>query len=384
MCYRRRVLCAACSEEVEGTPDACPRCGAKPLLDGRYRLETALGHGAFGVTYRATRVSDELSVCVKELLVRRMGSFAAEERFQREAKVLEQLEHPQIPRYVDDFVSGEGKTLALYLVQELVEGESLAQELEHHRYDEREVLAVVAEVADALAYLHELSPPVIHRDLKPANVMRRRDGGQLVLVDFGSVKESLREGSASSAVGTFGYMAPEQLHGRATAATDVYGLGALAIALLSRRDPAELLTEDGELGWRSAVNVGRRAHALLASMLDPKLARRAGNARRIAETARDILEAKEEPKPESAERAPDPLRSRSRAEPPPTSRRTALLGGVGLAVVIGGLIFTALRERPARVPRGLAGVEFGMTEAMVQAKIPELAPAPKPIASGSR
>ncbi len=335
------------------------------------------------MTYRATRLADGLAVCIKELVYRRIGSFDVEERFRREAGILEQLDHPQVPNYVDDFVSGEGRTLGLYLVQELVEGESLAEELSHHRYDEKDVLRIVAEVADVLAYLHGKSPPVVHRDLKPANVMRRSSSGELVLVDFGSVKDSLREGTASTA-GTFGYMAPEQLHGRATPATDLYGLGALAVALLSRQDPAELVNDDNELDWRSAINVGVGAEALLASMLEPVPGRRASDAGGVAKKARELIDSDVEalpaPVPVTRERAPgepDALRSRSRAEQPPSSRFTAVLGGIGLAVVAAGILFTALRDRPARVPHGLVGVEFGMTEAMVKQKIPGLEPAPK-------
>jgi len=245
-------------------------CGGEPLLDGRYRLDALLGEGGAGVTYRATRLADGLAVCVKELATRRMASFEDEKLFEREADVLRQLHHPQIPSYLDSFVAGVGKHRARYLVQELVIGRDLARELADHRYTEREVLAVLDELLEVLTYLGDLRPPVVHRDVKPSNVMRRADDGRLVLVDFGAVKDAVEHSLGGATIaGTLGYMAPEQLYGQADTRSDLYGAGATALALLSRRDLAEFFERERGLAWRGRVTMSPGTERVLAALLAP-------------------------------------------------------------------------------------------------------------------
>lgn len=285
------MICWSCGGAAAGDGAArCPICGGPPLLDGRYRLEAVLGQGATGITYRARRLADGALLCLKELRYSRLGSFEAEKLFRREAEVLRQLAHPGIPRHVECFATGTGKAFALCLVQELVEGHTLQAELQQHRYREDEVLDILAELLGILAYLHTLSPPVVHRDIKPANVMRRAGDGRLVLIDFGSVRDALREPAGGSTVtGTFGYMAPEQYYGRATPATDLYALGVLAVVLLTRRPPEELVDDANRLDWQPHVRLHPATRHLLESLLEPEPARRLGEASRalaLAQAAR--------------------------------------------------------------------------------------------------
>jgi hypothetical protein len=108
----------------------------------------------------------------------------------------------------------------------------------------------VLQAADQIAVLHRRSPPLIHRDLKPHNLLLD-DHGKVWLLDFGSVKQTIGQ---STTAGTFGFMAPEQLEGRATPQSDVYGLGMTLMALLTRTDPTAF--SDGvRSSWRSRANV---------------------------------------------------------------------------------------------------------------------------------
>ena len=117
-----------------------------------------------------------------------------------------------------------------------VEGETLeAIRARDRGVSEAEVRRFLACADRALTYLHGRGVPVVHRNLKPGNVVRRADGSY-VLVDFGSVSESLARRGASTFVGTIGYMAPEQLQGRALPASDVYAVGATALAALTGED----------------------------------------------------------------------------------------------------------------------------------------------------
>ena len=250
------MICAQCGHEMVWSEDAepCRECAADPRLEMRYRLDAVLGRGGAGVTFRATRLADGLGVCVKELAYHRMQSFEAEKLFRRESEVLRQLEHPQIPKHLDFFTVTSGKTLSLFIVQELIEGRSLEEERASHRYAEDELVELIDGLLSILEYLQSLRPPVIHRDIKPGNVMRRASDGALALVDFGAVRDAVMDPAGGSTVaGTFGYMAPEQFSGKASPRSDLYSVGVLGVVLLSRKDPIEMTDDRHRLDWRPHV-----------------------------------------------------------------------------------------------------------------------------------
>ncbi|MFT4627367.1 MAG: hypothetical protein ACI8PZ_006051 [Myxococcota bacterium] len=276
-------LCAACGERTPATdPDPCPHCGGEQLLAGRFRLLRVLGEGATGTTYLA-RDDAGSPLAIKETLLRASDAAKARELLEREAQVLRQLDHPQIPSYVDHGLAGTGKSRFFWLAQTFVDGQDLGTELTTTRFDEQGVRDILRELCDVLAYLHRLSPPVIHRDLKPGNVMRRADGS-LVLIDFGSVRDALKGADlgGSTVAGTFGYMAPEQFLGEATPQTDMYGLGALAVALLSRKDPSRMLGPDRTVSWRGHCQPSPALGRILDRLLAEDPAQRPSSAAEVA------------------------------------------------------------------------------------------------------
>ncbi|WP_366944788.1 protein kinase [Chamaesiphon sp. GL140_3_metabinner_50] len=131
-----------------------------------------------------------------------------------------------------------------------------------------------------LQYLHHQSPPLIHRDLKPHNIIRD-DNGRVFLVDFGAVQNvynnTLLKGS--TVAGTYGYMAPEQFRGAAVPASDLYGLGAIILYLLTHRSPADLPQERLKLNFRSHVNISHHFADWLETMLEPATSARFSSAR---------------------------------------------------------------------------------------------------------
>lgn len=267
-------------------PDAaerCPICSRSPLLEGRYVLWEVIGRGGAGMTYRAERLADRRAVAIKEYPLRLIDDAKALELCEREAAVLRQLDHPSVPKCFDAFHAGTGKAAAYYLVLSLIEGRSLAEEMAEQRYDERAVLHIVAEIAGVLSYLHSLSPPIIHRDLKPSNVMRRPDGS-LVLIDFGSVRDAVKDPAVggSTVAGTFGYMAPEQFSGIALPATDLYALGALTVALLTRASPDAFFDSRHRLNWKPYVTARPATLALLERLLEPNYKLRLSSAEKVA------------------------------------------------------------------------------------------------------
>ena len=155
--------------------------------------------------------------------------------FMREAGVLSRMHHRSICQVFDLIIDGTTP----YLVMELVEGHTLAAELQTNGrpgLPEAIVLSWAEEICDALSYLHEQTPPLIFRDLKPQNLMVRPDG-HIMLIDFGLARTSVKIGG--TAIGTPGYASPEQYQGLADRRSDVYALGATLHHLLTGRDPAK-------------------------------------------------------------------------------------------------------------------------------------------------
>ena len=245
----------------------------RTLGGGRYVVQGLLGEGAQGTTYDAT-TAEARPVAIKRFDVRGARGWKDVELAEREARVLSTLDHPLVPRYVEHFEE-DG---ALYLVMEKVEGETLESIRQRMGpLPEDEVRRLLADIDRALTYLHGRASPIVHRDIKPRNIVRRPNGSY-VLVDFGAVSEILLRRSANSTiVGTLGFMAPEQLQGRALPATDIYAVGATALAALTGLEPETLPHQGLRVDVRAAL-AGRASPALIASierMVEPDPSRRA-------------------------------------------------------------------------------------------------------------
>lgn len=205
------------------------------LVAGRYRLEESLGRGGMGEVWRAADQVLGRAVAVKLML----GDADAESagRFRLEARTAARLNHPHVVS-VYDFGSHDGQ---LYLVTELVNGRSLAQELAARSpVDSVRASDIGARAATGLAAAHRQA--VIHRDIKPANVMVTVDG-TVKIADFGIARfadEASRALTATGRVmGSSGYLAPERALGRpAEPASDVYALGCVLYKLATGRPPS--------------------------------------------------------------------------------------------------------------------------------------------------
>ncbi len=199
-----------------------------------------MGHGTQAETFlaRDQKAPAERVVVVKQLhLGKRAGAgWKPFELFEREVRTLKSLRHAGIPRFLDSFESEPG---VFNLVMERAPGATLWAYRKKVRFDDDQLRDILVKALDILAYLHGLNPPVVHRDIKPSNLVRSATG-QLSLIDFGGVRDALRADGGSTVIGTFGYMAPEQLHGEATPATDLYGLGATVIALAGDVEPEKV------------------------------------------------------------------------------------------------------------------------------------------------
>ncbi|MBF2025438.1 MAG: CHASE2 domain-containing protein [Oscillatoriales cyanobacterium C42_A2020_001] len=264
-------------------------------LRGRYKIVDDLGAGGQGQTYLAQDIDRPGSpACVvKRLRPAYKGQKflrIAEGLFQREAVALEKLgKHDQIPQLLAYFEENND----FYLVQEYVEGKSLADELKLHNLlrpiNEQKVVLILQELLQILDFVHHHG--VIHRDIKPANVIRRRADGKLVLIDFGAVKqveklEETPEGTALTvAIGTSGYMAPEQAVGRPCPASDIYSLGMTGLRALTGLEPTELDKRRNqtthELHWQENVQVSHTFAEILNRMVSFNLVNRYQSAKEV-------------------------------------------------------------------------------------------------------
>jgi len=245
------------------------------LRDGRFVVIGTLGEGSQGRTFDAVDKRVGQPVAIKRFDVRGARSWKDVDLAEREARVLQSLSHPRLPRYIDHFEENG----ALYLAMEKIEGSSLASLRKRGQpLSEKDVVRLLHDAADVLGYLHGRSPPVIHRDLKPGNVIRRPDGS-FAFVDFGAVRDKLRPEGGSTVVGTFGYMAPEQFQGRALPGSDVYAVGATALAMLTGKEPEELPHKGLAIDVRAALRgvASERMVGVLEKMLDPDPDRRAAS-----------------------------------------------------------------------------------------------------------
>ena len=250
-----------------------------PLIGGRYRLGPKLGKGSQGDIFlaRDERASgaDDREVVVKRLTPR--GTWKSFELFERESKVLSQLRHPGVPRYYATLEEPPG---TFNLVMQRMPGRDL-RELQATRMSETELRDVLIRCLEILDYLHTRTPPVIHRDIKPSNILRSTSGA-CSLVDFGGVLDNTRDKGGSTIVGTFGYMAPEQLHGQVMPATDLYALGATIVALAGGIEPEDVPRK----GLRMELDKHLRSldpgfRAALSAMTDPDPDQRPQRARDV-------------------------------------------------------------------------------------------------------
>lgn len=251
-------------------------CGSGQRFLDRYEILKILGRGGFGITFLARDASlPGQPLCVIKQLCPKVNDAAAlqqaRKRFEQEAATLSNLgSHAQIPQLLNYFeTAGE-----FYLVQEYVRGFTLTKAVQRYGpFSETGVKQFLKEFLPLLQYVH--TNLVIHRDIKPPNLIRCRDDGRLVLIDFGAVKQianvsdSGAKPTTTQFVGTVGFAPPEQLASRPIYSSDIYAVGVTCLYLLSGKPPLEFDYEflTGDVRWSDYVSVSEHFGTVLSRML---------------------------------------------------------------------------------------------------------------------
>lgn len=268
------------------------------ILQNRYHILSLLGQGGFGRTYLAEDQGRFNERCaLKEFIPTQNGSHAqvkSLELFQREAAILYQIQHPQIPQFRATFEQ-EGR---LFLVQDYVAGKTYRTLLEEYksaaaRFSESEVLQLMQQLLPILDYIH--SQGIIHRDISPENIIRRESDRWPVLIDFGVVKELAtliqfpEQGTAATTLGKLGYAPSEQMQtGRAYPSSDLYALAVTCVVLLTGREPQDLF-DDVKLMWHWERFVSHGIQPELVRVLNRMLSYKPGDRYQYAKEVQLVL-----------------------------------------------------------------------------------------------
>ncbi|WP_310488635.1 tetratricopeptide repeat protein, partial [Chamaesiphon sp. VAR_69_metabat_338] len=267
------------------------------LLRNRYLIENRLSAGGFGETYIAVDKDypDRRRVVVKHLKPQSNDPALldiARRLFETEAKTLAKLGEktdliPTLYAYFEE-------NREFYLVQELIEGQTLTQELGTQKLSDTQTLKVVREILAVLTEVH--IKRIVHRDLKPDNIIRRSHDRKLILIDFGAVKAVLQttlnaSNAKSICIGTAGYMPTEQAMGYPTSASDIYAVGAIALQCLTGKHPLELFDEDDlAFKWQHLCSASDRVIEILSKMVAAKHLDRYPNAMEAIKAIDPVLQ----------------------------------------------------------------------------------------------
>jgi serine/threonine-protein kinase len=329
------------------------------ILHQRYSIVRLLGSGGMGAVYLAQDAVLKRQVAIKRLSfepgANALPAYKVQSQFQREAQILADLHHPNLPRVTDYFTEADTH----YLVMDYISGQSLQEILQANRghLDEETVLAWADQLLAAVEYIHDQQ--LVHRDIKPANIRRTADG-RIFLVDFGLVKiynpADPRTTAIIHGLGTPEYSPPEQYDPTAhtDARSDIYSLGATLYHLLTGEAPVSVTRRTSD---PAAFRPPRVANARLSPQVEQVILRamELERAKRFA-SARDMhaalrLAAVQERSPTGNTLVLDTVSGSASGEiAPSTPRRRAryvswiIAGVVLIGVVAGGAVLTRLNE----------------------------------------
>ena len=250
-------------------------------LKGKYTIVEKIGHGAQATVFKARSASGEW-VAIKVFDLRSAENWKSVDLLKREVETLKNINVKGTPAFIEFIDSSP----LYYLVESYISGQSMEALIKSgFRPTEIQVVEILVRSLMILSRLHSLAVPVIHRDIKPGNLLVdiSPDGIKVNVVDFGTVAAIRQHTNASTFAGTAGYLAPEQLYGRALPASDIYGLGMSVIHLVTGMAPYEMEMEGLTLMYEKYLpeSMSPWLRTLLSDMVQSNPNDRAQNANEL-------------------------------------------------------------------------------------------------------
>lgn len=280
------IYCNNCGHQNKNSVTFCQGCGEKiiattlegnlqtgVILNKNYEIRSLIKKGGMGAVYLAKDQRFDTECAVKEMLVNSTNPKDQKymiESFKREAKILRNLRHPNIPVVLDYFT----EVGRYYLVMDYINGKDLEAVMDTY-FDkivpEAIVIEWAKEILDALNYLHSQNPPIIYRDIKPGNIMLRSSDKKIILIDFG-IARTITPGSQTlkTKIGTPEFAPKELFHGQSEVRSDIYSLGATIHCLLTGKVPLAPFEFKPVKFYNSKVSVGLEKIVMKALSMDLK------------------------------------------------------------------------------------------------------------------
>ena len=258
--------------------------GEKVYQD-RMQVDRQMSFGGMSAIYLVSNLEDRKKFVLKESMVPDTGKAdlkeKADEMLRREAELLSKIDHPRIARVFDHFVEN-GRN---YILLEHLSGMDLRRLVKEYGPQSGENLIEIAlQIAEIIEYLHGMTPPLIHKDLTPSNLIME-DDNCISLIDFGAANLFL--GTATGTiVGKQSYMAPEQLRGKATLASDIYSFGCTIYFVATGCDPTPIQSSDPNK--EKGTKLSNELNSLIVKCTDMEPGNRPTAAKTIAALKREL------------------------------------------------------------------------------------------------
>ena len=274
-----------CLELTTNPSDVSPQnelSAMHPAL-ARYADLQMIGAGGQGTMLRAI-APDGTNVAIKVFDIQNTDSLKSLELFEREVDTIRNISVHGVPRFIDEICSEQYR----YLVEEYIDAPSLEKRMINgQRFKFDQIVKILSNACQVLEELYEYVPPVVHRDIKPANLLVD-DEFNVALVDFGVVASKNPQSSALTFAGTAGYLAPEQIYGKATPASDIFSLGVTMAHLVTGKAPCDMSMDGVKLNINQymPVNVPEWFVGILNQMIAPDAGERFQNGSEVLEQIR--------------------------------------------------------------------------------------------------